>query len=223
MACMKLETLLKDIDAVIFDLDGTLIDSLKVWNEVDMKFFSIHGREVPSDYTQRIAHMSFTEIAKFTKEEYGFSESIEQIMKMWDDWAREAYHSSIQAKPGAYEFLKKLFSLNVPISLATSNRRSFYEPCLKRLNLSNFFSYDLNVNELGSAKTDPKIYLELASKMHSTPSRTLVFEDIYIASNTAKNAGFKLAVIEDEVNAPDLDKLKAIADFYLKDYTEIGF
>lgn len=215
---MKKKDLFQNIKACIFDLDGTLVDSLGIWSEIDKRFFRVHHMEVPEDYEKRIAHMNFVDIAKFTKSEYGFQESIEEIMKIWTDWSIIAYQKEIKAKPGAKEFLSYIQSLKIPMALATANRKELYEPCLKNNGIFDYFSYKMNVNDLNSTKSEPKIYLELAKEMNSKPNETLVFEDILIAVKTAHEAGFKVAAIYDKSNKNDADQIIQNSDYYLTSY-----
>ncbi len=203
-------------------MDGTLVDSLGIWADIDRRFFLLHQREVPEDYEQRIAHMNFVDIAKFTKDEYGFQESIEEIMKIWTDWSMEAYRNDILAKPGAKEFLAYIKNeRKLPITLATANRKELYEPCLKRNGLDEFFSHALNVNDLNSTKGEPLIYQKLAEFMHTEPKETLVFEDILIAVRTAHNAGFRVAAVYDKGNRKDAKEIIENSDFYITSYPEI--
>ncbi|MDY3047344.1 MAG: HAD family phosphatase [Candidatus Enterosoma sp.] len=218
---MNGKELFKGIKACIFDLDGTLVDSLGIWAEVDKKFFLVHNREIPEDYEKKIAHMNFRDIAIMTKEDYGFEESIEEIMKMWTDWSIDAYRNEIKAKPGVKEFLSYIHSLSIPIALATANRKELYEPCLKNNDLYEYFSYFMNVNDINSTKSEPKIYLELAKIMNAKPEETLVFEDILVAIKTAHDAGFKAVAVYDKSSKNDMDDILKSADFFVSSYNEV--
>lgn len=219
---MKKQELLNGIKGCIFDLDGTLVDSLGIWSEIDERFFLVHNMKVPEDYKKRIAHMNFKDIALFTKEEYGFKESIDEIMQIWTDWSIEAYKTEIKAKPGAKELLSYIHDeLKLPVALATANRKELYEPCLKNNDIFSYFDYAMNVNEINSTKSEPKIYLSLAEKMNTKPEETLVFEDILMAIQTAHNAGFKVAAVYDKGNKKDSDSIIKTADYYITSYCEI--
>ena len=217
---MKLQEMLSGIKACIFDMDGTLVDSLGMWSDIDRRFFARYGMETPADYEKKINHMSFLEMAQFTKEEYQIPDSVETITELWTGWSKEEYESEIQAKPGAQELLQFLKEQGIPLSLATTNRKELYEPCLRRNHLYSYFDYIMNVNEINSAKSEPKIYQLLAAKMNVKPEETLVFEDILIAVNTAHQAGFKVAAVYDKRNERDQQKIKTLSDFYFKSFLE---
>ena len=217
---MKLQEMLSGIKACIFDMDGTLVDSLGMWSDIDRRFFSRYEMEIPADYEKKINHMSFLEMAQFTKEEYQIPDSVETIMELWTEWSKEEYESEIQAKPGAQELLQFLKEQGIPLSLATTNRNELYEPCLRRNHLYSYFDHIMNVNEINSAKSEPKIYQLLAAKMNVKPEETLVFEDILIAVNTAHQAGFKVAAVYDKRNERDQQKIKTLSDFYFKSFLE---
>ena len=217
---MKLQEMLSGIKACIFDMDGTLVDSLGMWSDIDRRFFVRYGMEIPADYEKKINHMSFLEMAQFTKEEYQIPDSVETITELWTEWSKEEYESKIQAKPGAQELLQFLKEQGIPLSLATTNRKELYEPCLRRNHLYSYFDHIMNVNEINSTKSEPKIYQLLAAKMNVKPEETLVFEDILIAVNTAHQAGFKVAAVYDKRNERDQQKIKTLSDFYFKSFLE---
>lgn len=218
---MKLASLLDGVKACIFDMDGTLVDSLGIWSDIDSRFFHERGMEVPADYDKVISHMSYKEMAIYTKETYQIKESVEEIMDMWLEWSKEAYLYTIPAKPGAKEFLSLLKSKGIPLSLATTNKEELYLPCLERNGLDGYFDYIENVNHLRTKKSEPKIYLTLSEYMHSEPEETLVFEDILMAVNTAKKAAFRVAAVYDERNEKDLPEIKRNADFFIDDYPSL--
>lgn len=218
---MFISELLDGIDACIFDMDGTLVDSLHIWEDIDKRFFNIHDMQVPQDYDKMIAHMSFIEMAEFTKKKYKFKESVFEIMETWLNWSKEAYVNTIQEKENVKEVLSYLKEKHIPLSLATANKKELYEPCLKRLDLNKYFDYILNINDINSTKQEPTIYLNLASKMNSKIERTLVFEDILIAVKTAKDANFKVCGVYDKNNVRDEEEIKKLSDYYLYSFSSL--
>ncbi len=219
---MNYDFLLKDITACIFDMDGTLVDSLTIWDDIDKRFFALHNMDVPSDYAKVIAHMSFMEMAVYTKETYQIEESIEEIANTWLSWSKEAYLYHIKDKPGVKNFLSYLKSNKIPLALATTNSKDLYEPCLNRLGLTSYFDYIANVNDLETKKSEPKIYLHLADKLKSSPEQTLVFEDIFMAVDTAKKANFKCVAVYDKKNEADWPKIKKRADYFIDSFENLN-
>lgn len=218
---MKKEKLLQGKRACIFDLDGTLFDSLGIWSEIDARFFAMHGKQVPEDYNQRIAHKNFHDIALFTKEEYGFKESVPEMMKIWDDWSKEAYQKKIQTKPGAREFVKELYDKGFALAVVTSNRRELYEPCLVRNGIYDCFSVLLNTNDLNTTKADPFIFEEASRRLKVPASETLVFDDVSAALKAAKDAGYTTVGIYDKINLPDIENILKYADTFLGSFLEL--
>jgi HAD superfamily hydrolase (TIGR01509 family) len=217
----EFEDLLKGAKACIFDMDGTLVDSLGIWTDIDKRFFHERGMEVPFGYDTAISSMSFREMAVYTKETYSILESVEEIMDIWLGWSREAYLYTIKAKPGAVEFLEEMKHRGLRLSLATTNKEELYMPCLRRNGLDGFFDIIENVNRLQTKKTEPKIYLTLARDMGVEPRETLVFEDILMAIRTAKKASFRTVSVYDQRNECDMKEIKAFSDYHIRNYLDI--
>ena len=216
---MKLNNkIFNGIKACIFDLDGTLIDSLYVWNDVDVKFFKMHNMPVPENYVKEIAHMSFMEMAIFTHDKYGFKETPEEIAKIWMDMVEYEYANEIVLRPHVEEVLKLLKENNIKIALATTNKKELYEPCLKHNNIEGYFDIALNVNDYGTSKRESKIYEMIADKFGVKKSETIVFEDILMAIKTAKEAGFKVIGIEETSSLKDKEKILQYVDLYINDF-----
>lgn len=212
---------LEGIRAFIFDFDGTLVDSLSIWSDIDVAFFRKHHMEVPKGFQTEIAHMAFPMMAHYVKEKYAFEESAEDIMRYWTRMSKKAYSETIKAKPYAKEFLTELKNRHYPLGLATSNQAELYEPCLKNNGLDGLFNQIYNVNDLHTSKNEPLIYLKLTAALHSSVAETAVFEDILTAVKTAHNAGFRTIAVSDSTSAGDKKELMAISDYYLNSYREL--
>ncbi len=221
---MKFEKVIHGIKAVIFDLDGTLVDSMGVWKQIDIDFFKQNGMDtVPEDFAKNIAHLSFLEMAQFVIDTYHFQRTPQEIVDTWIQMSIKAYSHDVMTKPGAQKLLKQIKESGIKISLATTNKKELVSPCLKNNGIDQYFDYCLNVNEIKSNKSEPLIYLKLAEKMNSTPNETLVFEDILMGINTAHNAGFKTVAIYDEASKNQQESLKRIADYYIGDFNDITY
>ncbi|MCD8089091.1 MAG: HAD family phosphatase [Clostridiales bacterium] len=211
----------KNIEAVIMDLDGTLVDSGYVWSKVDRDFFSKRGMEIPAGYTAKINSLSFREVAEFTKREYGISESIEEIMAEWNNMAAREYAVGVRLKDGAAELLKKLKGENIKIGLATANTDELFMPCLKNNNVDIYFDTYAHGGEVKNSKEFPDIYLLCAERLETRPERCLVFEDITRGIRGAKKAGMKTCGVYDGYTAYEWPEVKKMADYSIKSFREL--
>lgn len=182
------------INGVIFDLDGTLLDSMWVWQKVDNDFLAENGIIVTEDYTDAVKQMHFEESALYTKTRYNLPLSTEQIKNRWIEMVKEEYRHNIKLKDGAYEFIRKLLSKGVKIAFATTLFRESAEQCLDNNGLSfNKLGIEcplITGEEVSRGKGFPDIYLKAAEKIGVKPSECMVFEDIPLAIEGASAGGF---------------------------------
>ncbi len=210
------------IEAVIFDLDGTLIDSMGVWVEVDKEYLGKRGIPVPDDLFQDMEHGdSFIEVAKYFKRKFNLSDSIDEIMKEWTDMVKWHYENDIYLKPGAKELLEYLYAKNIKIGLGTSNSKYLAQTVLKSNNILKYFDVIVTGCQNIKGKPFPDIYLKVATALNVNPSNCIVIEDVYVGVKAAKNAGMTVFSIEDEHTKPEWEKIKKITDFYGKDFWKI--
>ena len=193
---------MNEIKAIIFDLDGTLIDSMYVWHKIDIDFLAERGLKVPPDYEQAIKTMHFETAAEYTIARFGFKETPQEIMSIWLNMALNEYAHNVRLKDNAEELLKRLKTLSVKIGIATSSKPILAEP-------------------VGVDKRHPDIYLLTAKKLGVKPEECIVFEDIIDGINGAKLAGMKTIAVYDEGSADDVEVLKSIADKYIYSFTEL--
>lgn len=199
----------QEIKAVIFDMDGTLIDSTSLWHEIDKEFFQKRGMEIPSDYAQKIVHLGLSEAARFTKEEYGIKESEQEIIDEWHQMSIDMYAHDVELKEGAIELLDYFRSNNIPMAIATANDDTLYMPCVKRLGIGKYFDFIADVNNVKEGKHSSKIYEYLADKMFANKENTLVIEDMPTCIKTAHDAGFITVAVFDKASKDfDNDKKK---------------
>ena len=210
-----------DIDAVIFDLDGTLIDSNTVWEDIDKVFFGKRNIVIPDDFGDRIAHIGLQNAAIYVKETFGLPDSIESILKEWDDSARYMYENTIQLKQGAKEFIQKLKENGVLIAVATVNSPSLYKPCLKRLGVLDYFDYltDVSVTKVG--KGDNKMFALVSEKFQIRPGNTMVIEDIPTPLKTAYDNGYITVAIDDPSSVKMQKDKEKYSYLYIKDFSDL--
>lgn len=215
---MGLKELVDNSKAIIFDLDGTLIDSMNVWSDIDKEFFKMHDLPFEEDYQKEIGHKGLKEIAAYTKTRYNLKESEDEIVTIWLDMAKEAYAYKIPLKEGVKSFLEYLQSKNIKMGIATSNSLELTELVLKHHDIYKYFSKVVTVNELKTNKGSPDIYLHISDSFGLVPSECIVFEDLLTGIRTAKKAGYKVVGVK-EISSLDKEKeIREIADLYISNY-----
>mgnify|MGYP004711128115 FL=1 len=215
---MGLKELVDNSKAIIFDLDGTLIDSMNVWSDIDKEFFKMHDLPFEEDYQKEIGHKGLKEIAAYTKTRYNLKESEDEIISIWLDMAKEAYAYKIPLKEGVKSFLEYLQSKNIKMGIATSNSLELTESVLKHHDIYKYFSKVVTVNELKTNKGSPDIYLYISDSFGLAPNECIVFEDLLTGIRTAKKAGYKVVGVK-EISSLDKEKeIREIADLYISNY-----
>ena len=209
------------IDAVIFDMDGTLIDSTGLWHEIDVKFFEKRGMELPKDYAQNIVHLGLKEAAKFTKQTYHLEDSEQDIMDEWHKMSIEMYANDVKLKDGSLAILEYFKAHNVPMAIATANDDTLYMPCLKRLGLDKYFDHIADVNNVKEGKQSAKIYEHLAEQMHVDKEKVLVFEDMPTCVKTAYKAGFLTVAVYDKASEKYDKEKRLYSNLYINNFNEI--
>ena len=210
-----------EIKAVIFDMDGTLIDSTGIWHEIDKAFFSKRNMELPSDYAQHIVHLGLKQAAVYTKETYHLDESIQDIMDEWHNMSIDMYRYNVPLKSHALELLKLLKEKNVKMAIATANDEPLYRPCIERLGIGEYFDEIADVNTAQEGKQSAKIYLDLAKKMGAEPQNTLVLEYMPTCVKTAFKNGFITVSVFDNASK-DYDEQKINnSHLFIKDFGEL--
>lgn len=210
----------KIIEGIIFDIDGTLLDSCLIWTEVDKRFFERRGIDMPSDYGEAIGHLGLDKAAIYTINRFNLNENKEDIIKEWKQGVVELYQNEVILKPHVKEFLLLLKANNIPFCAATANDADCYKSALVRNGIYDLFDFILEVNHIKDGKDKPTIFYEAAKKLNVEVSKCAVFEDLYMAINTVTQAGFVSVAVNDKTNKDEVLK-KQTADFYIKDYKEI--
>ncbi|MDE6200552.1 MAG: HAD family phosphatase [Clostridiales bacterium] len=203
------------IRGVIFDLDGTLLDSLGVWGEIDERFLAMRGIEFPPDYTANVGTMEFRQAAEYTIERFGLSDSPEQIMQEWTDMAVDAYATELKLKPRAKEVLTELKARGIKLAVATSSITDMCLPALRNNGVLHLFDAVVTTREIGKGKTFPDVYLAAAQRLGVSPSCCAVCEDLLRAVITAKNAGFYTVGVYDKHSLSGVEEIKAVANDFV--------
>lgn len=215
--------MLTDIKAVIFDMDGTIVDSMWVWDHIDCEYLSKHEIKVPQSLKQEISHLSFNEVANYFKDKFNLPYTTDEIKSHWNEMAFENYSKKVTLKPGIREFLDYLKSKEIKIALATSNSFELLEACLKSNDILDYFEVITLTNEVSRGKDFPDVYLLTAEKLGISPENCIVFEDILPAIKGAKLAGMKVVGVYDACSQADHEFMKELADNFITDYSELNY
>lgn len=213
--------MLKEKKAVLFDLDGTLVDSMWVWTEIDVEYLGARGLEVPGDLQNQVEGMGFTEVAVYFKKRFGILDSIEEIKQTWKEMAMEQYSHKISLKPGVARFLPYLKERGIQTAVASSNDRELIEACLQGHGIRQYFDTVITACEVKKGKPAPDVYLEAAARLRVSPKDCLVFEDIVAGILAGKNAGMQVCAVEDAYSVSQEKEKKAYADYYIASYEQV--
>jgi len=202
----------------IFDLDGTLFDSMGVWADIDINFLENRGISVPGDYTDIVLSMSFSEAAAYTIERFSLPDSIEDLLLQWNNMAIYAYENTVPMKPYAKEYILALYEQKIPLAIATSSTPELYVPALRRHGIYECFDVMCNSREVGCGKSRPDIFQLTAKKLGLSPCDCVLFEDILPAIISAKSIGMTVYGVYDKSSDADWDKIKQLSDGVIFDF-----
>lgn len=213
--------MLTNIKAAIFDMDGTIVDSMWVWDKIDIDYLSGHKLDKPEDLKDEIAHLSYDEVAVYFKDRFKLPYTVDEIKKHWNDMAYTEYETNVKLKCGVEEFFKILKENNIKIALATSNSKILLEACLKGNGIYEYFDVITTTNEVSRGKDFPDVYLLTAERLGVAPEECIVFEDILPAVKGAKAANMKVVGIHDEHSKRQHEEMKKEADLFILEYNEL--
>lgn len=207
--------------AAIFDLDGTLVDSMNIWSKIDEEYLKSFGLEVPDNIQKEITHLTLTETAKYFKEKFDIKDSVNSIIDKWNSMAFHHYSNNISLKDGVLDYLNQLKENNIKIALATSNSVPLLEATLKNNGIYEYFDVISTSEEVKKSKENPDIYLLSAKKLGIAPKDCIVFEDIPKAVKGAKLAGMTVYAVYDKSSEDCKEELMNLADGYIYDFNEL--
>ncbi len=209
------------LQGVIFDLDGTLLDSTGMWRQVDGRLMAHYGKEVPPDLSETVQRMSIEEFSQFFVEEFDLPVTPEQIAQQVADMVAEEYREKLQLKPHVPEILDWLDQQDIPYGVATATYGELAEAALRRLHVWERLRFLLTEQDAGTPKTQPKIFQLAAQKLHLGRRQIAVVEDSLHALEGAKNGGFFTIGIADPENAPVWKEICATATVHIHDILDM--
>lgn len=205
----------------IFDVDGTLLDSMNVWWKVTSDFFRNNNIVITNDMAAEYKEMPLEESIPIIIKEFGLNMTVEEIIGEFQKMIEKEYRENIQLKPYAGEYIKQLSSSGIKIAIATSGYESLCRPAFERLGVWQYINACAFTSEVGVNKGNPDIYLLAAEKIGVQPCECVVYEDIVLGISGAKKGGFITCAVSDATNAHETDVLKKEADSYIESWKEL--
>ena len=206
----------------IFDMDGTLVDSMGYWRQLGREYLLKKGisEERTDQVLEELQVMSIPKAAVVFRQILGMSLTEEELIEEMQDLMECHYQNDVLLKPGILEYLEKLKGKNCRMCVATATHQRLARGCLKHLGIDQYFEFVLSCKMLGVGKDKPDVYLHAAQQLGSRPEETAVFEDVLYAAQTAKSAGFYTVAVWDQNAAHEWDSLLALADEAVEDWRE---
>ena len=212
---------IENLGAVLFDMDGTLVDSMWMWEKIDREFLEERDIAFDKSFQIDIEGLSYTDTLRFMKEKYLISESVEEMSVIINDMARDKYEFEVTYKPGALEFLKECKKTGIPCGIVTSNNRDLIEACDRNLHFSEYISVIITADEVGKNKPEPDCYLLAANEINVPPEKCVVFEDIIPGIQAGKSAGMRVFAVKDDYSDSVEEEKKRLSDGFISDYREL--
>lgn len=209
-----------NFEAAIFDLDGTLLNSMDVWERIDIDFLSKRGLPVPANYVTEICARSFEEAAQYTINLFGLNETVPSIIEEWNLMAVHEYENNVRLMPYTHEYLLRLKALHIKLAVATGLPEELYKPCLINNGVYELFDFQCSTDQVQKGKEYPDVFLFVSNELKISPQKCIVFEDVLPAVKSAKQAGMITYGVYDKYSAHNELEIKAIADGYLYDFRD---
>ena len=206
----------------IFDMDGTLVNSMGIWKNLEREFLISKGVTANVDEAlSEIQHLSIPAAMEYFIGRFGFSGTPESLTEELDALMAAHYASDVEIKPGAREYLEQLKQKGAKMCIASATSTQLATICLRRLGLLDYFDFLLSCVDVNSSKDKPDVFLEAARRLGGSPSETAVFEDSLVAATSAKSAGFYVVGIYDQHTAHNWAGISALADELIADWTAV--
>lgn len=212
---------IKNIQGAIFDLDGTILDSMHIWSDIGLLFLKNKGIEAPEGIEDEFTKMSMVQAAEYYIKNIDPTATVMEIVNEVNSLVQGFYFNEVIKKDGVKEFLEFLKNRNVKMCVATATDKHLVERALERNGIREYFSEIFTCGSVGSGKDSPVIY-DVALKHLGTPKETtFVFEDALYAIETANKAGYNILGIKDISEKADPEIVKKLCNYYINDYSEI--
>lgn len=205
----------------IFDMDGTIIDSMALWKNMAWGIFEENDLQIPKNLEENIYSMTFLDAAKYCIQISNTDKKAEELVCDWEMRALDFYDTKIEVKPYVEEFLEYLKQMGICISLTTSNFEVVARKILKRLGLIEYFDSFTFTQEVTRSKHYPDVFNLAAERLCVKPSECIVFEDSLSSIKGAKAAGMFVVGVQDVHAAIDAEEIKRESDLYIKSFDKL--
>lgn len=209
------------IEAVIFDLDGSMVDSMWIWRSIDIEYLGKFGIPLPDNLQACIEGMSFSETAAYFKERFALPDDLDTIKADWNRMARDKYACEVPVKEGVKELLSYCKEHGIKTGIATSNSRELVESVVRAHQMESCFGCIMTACEVEKGKPAPDIYLAVAEELAVNPENCLVFEDIIPGIQAGKAAGMQVCAVYDKYSEYQDREKRELADYYTYGFREL--
>lgn len=206
---------------IMFDVDGTILDSMKIWMEAGKIYLDQFGIEEKENIAEILFNLTMSEGAKYIKETYKIDKTIQEIIDGMNSIVYEFYEKEAMPKDGVLEFIGYLYDNKIPMTVVTSTDRPMIEAAFKRLDLEKYFKKIFTSSEVGKGKDNPLIFEKAIEKMNSNKEGTWLIDDAFYSLNTAYNNGINTVGIYDDSSKLHQEKVKSVSTIYIKDWTQV--
>jgi HAD superfamily hydrolase (TIGR01509 family) len=206
----------------IFDMDGTLIDSMPMWYSINEEFLSGMGVQFNDDVAREIGPMSVVAASDYLIKRFGLPVTARELTDAYMELLHRKYKTVVTVKDGVRDFLQKCKEEGIPMCVATATETPLALEAMETHGLLPYMEFLISCEDVGKSKRDPDIYLEAARRLNLEPKETAVFEDVFYGAETAKKAGFSVVGVHDSMVAEEeAMALRQISDCYIHSFTEL--
>lgn len=209
------------IKGYLFDMDGTLLNSMGVWDGFADEYLERYGKQPEEHLDSILSVQALDTSAVYVQERYQIPKTPDEILQEWEDEMCKRYHDRVTIKKGALEFLAASRKKGIKMSIITSNGRRILDTMVEKYHLDAYMEETLTAPEVGLEKTDPQLFTAVAKRLGLEPQECVVFEDSLHAMESAKAAGFHVVGLAEPLFVQNEQKVKEIVDRYILDFSEL--
>lgn len=212
---------MEEIKGVIFDLDGTILDSMPLWKNLASNYLLSKNIYPKEDIDEYLKSKTLEEAILYFKSNYGINDSEEEIKGYINSIISKGYSKEVKTKQGLIQLLNNFKQQNIKMCILTANDKELTKAALKNNNISGYFLDIITCAETGKSKENPQLYEDVASFLGTNKNSTIIFEDALHSIKAAKTAGFKVIGVYDESSKKDWEYIKTITDKSIYSFQEL--